>query len=300
MKSFIFKLFVFFLLLLIPIFLVFVQANGYSYPFYLRFTTPKQSSLILGTSKAAQGIRPDIINGILARDDIYNYSFTVVHSPYGQTYLKSIKKKLSKTNKNGIFIVTVDPWSLSSNKKDVNNPDIFVELNNCLSNTTWVNTKPNIEYLLKNYNKPYVDLLRKSEIKLHNNGWLEVTVLMDSISVNRRLLDKLTLYKEGQMTHSGFSKVRLEYLIKTIKYLKQYGKVYLIRLPVHPQIMKIENEYMTDFDSKIKSVVLETANYFDMTHLNDNYKYTDGMHLDKKSAKEVSKIIAEWIQSEDN
>ena len=44
--------------------------------FYLRFTSPKHNSLIIGTSRSAQGIHPNIIDSILNLEDInsiYNY-----------------------------------------------------------------------------------------------------------------------------------------------------------------------------------------------------------------------------------
>ena len=44
------------------VFLVLLSlTNGYTDPFYLRFTTPKNNNLIIGTSRAAQGIQPEII-----------------------------------------------------------------------------------------------------------------------------------------------------------------------------------------------------------------------------------------------
>ena len=62
-------------------------ANGRIDPFYLLFTTPAQHSLILGNSRAAQGIVPSIVGASLEPLDFqgepFNYSFTLSTSPYG-------------------------------------------------------------------------------------------------------------------------------------------------------------------------------------------------------------------------
>ena len=84
--------------------------------FYGRFTSPPAGSLVLGTSRAAQGIRPAVLTARLGgqfEGPVLNYAFTLTHSPYGPAYLRSIQRKLRPETKNGLFIVAVDPWSLS-------------------------------------------------------------------------------------------------------------------------------------------------------------------------------------------
>ena len=67
---------------------IFIQVDGNTDPYYKRFTTPTNNSLILGVSKAAQGLQPQVFNNILNRKDLFNYSFTISSSPYGKLYLK--------------------------------------------------------------------------------------------------------------------------------------------------------------------------------------------------------------------
>ena len=93
-----------------------------------------------------------------------------------------------------------------------------------------------------------------------------------------------------------YSEVRLEYLNNTIDYLKQYGNVYLVRLPIHPEMMAIENELMPDFENKISLTKTNCSSYLDLTPFNADYAYTDGNHIHKNSGKLVSQKIADWIQ----
>ncbi|MEM6772188.1 MAG: hypothetical protein AAF597_16560, partial [Bacteroidota bacterium] len=78
MLRFVLKIGVFLLLLAIPLYCVLLQADGYTDDHYLKFTTPRQQHLILGTSKAAQGMRPAAFRDVLGVD-CYNYAFTLNH-----------------------------------------------------------------------------------------------------------------------------------------------------------------------------------------------------------------------------
>jgi hypothetical protein len=298
MKEFFIKACIFFVLVLIAVIFIFSSANGYTDPFYIRFTTSKQTSLILGTSRAAQGIQPEILNKILHRKDIFNYSFTIIDSPFGPTYLNSIKKKLNLKTKKGIFILSVDPWSISSKGDNPNDTISFIEKRRHLGRSRFVNMNPNFLYLLKNYDKSYINLflLNDKSTFLHKDGWLEVTVNMDSDLVKNRILEKINDYKLNNLPFYKFSSKRLEYFIETIEFLKHYGNVYLVRLPVHPLMNQLDEELMPNFNFIIENISAEKhVPYLDLTKKNDRYLFTDGGHLFKDSGKIVSKEIAEWI-----
>ncbi len=297
MKQFLSRLSFLMILCLIVIIYIFSKANGYTDAYYLRFTTPKQNSLILGTSRAAQAIQPSVLDSILG-NRIYNFAFTNRQSPYGSVYYESIKKKINKESKNGIFIVAISPWSISSITEDPNNYKNFREVDLCLDNTSIVNMNPNIQYLLNNYSEPYYKLLfekNKSNVFLHNDGWLEVSVEMDSVSVHKRLETKINTY--NNLTNYEFSTYRLGYLENIVNYLQQYGKVYLVRLPVHEKILEIENKIMPDFEDKISAAINHSSGYYNFTTTGHLYSYTDGNHLYKTSGYDISVLIAELIKN---
>jgi hypothetical protein len=300
MKRFLLTLAVF----LVPVALVFAMlfhVDGYTDPFYLRFTTPKQTSLVLGSSRAAQGILPEVINKILGRKDIYNYAFTIAHSPYGPTYLESITKKLDEHSANGIFILTVDPWSVSSTGSLPNDSLDFIERRLALGTTKSVTSRPNFLYLFHSYDMPLADLFKKNEntgMFLHDDGWLEVTVPMDSISVAGRTNVKISDYRKNYLPKYKFSQTRWRYLLLTIQYLQQHGRVFLVRMPVHDSIFEMENQLMPDFSKKIAELGKITHTPFlDLTGENDRCEYVDGNHLYKVSGSAVSAEIANWIKN---
>lgn len=299
MKQFALAVFVFFLPLALAA-IVFFQADGHTDPFYLRFTTPKQSSLVIGTSRAAQGVMPSVLNKYLNRSDIYNYSFTIAHSPFGPVYYESIKRKLNSKGREGVFIVTVDPWSVSSNTDPLDS-SLFFENDLALAKTKLVNLSPNIQYLLTCYDEPYINLFRKKKptgLLLHNDGWLEVTTTMDSVSVLKRLQEKLKEYKENHLRVYKFSEIRWKYLIKTLELLKKHGSVYLVRLPVHCELYEIDALLLPDFDDKLQKLSTDTqVPYLNLTSQNERHVYVDGNHLHKASSANVSMEIAKWVKT---
>ena len=281
--------------------LVFFQADGNSDPHYYHFASSKQKSLILGTSKAAQGLQPDMFDSILNRKDIYNYAFTVAHSPYGPAYLRSIKSKLTENTKDGIFIITIDPYAVSSRLKNPNDTTHFRENSLAVANIENVSSKPNFQYLLKYYGYQYIYILTKkinyvNDDFVHENGWEEVNISMRENALNERIESKLEDYK-NKLPEYHFSEVRYSYFERTIEFLKKHGKVFIVRLPVSEPFLIMENSINEDFDNLIsKSCEKFNVPYLDFTKIKNDYRYTDGNHLYKTTGAEVSKKIAIWIK----
>ena len=280
--------------------LVFYMADGHADGLYLKFTSPKQSSLILGTSKATQGIQPAVLNSYLGRNDIYNYGFTVVHSPYGPYYLESITKKLDKNFKNGIFILQVDAYGISSTASNPEDPELFREKESAVGKIANVNSKPNFEYLLWHYPYKYIFLFKRKmglvgKGFLHDDGWVEVTENMNPKEVEKRIKSKTKAYKRRNSEYN-FSKVRLKYLEKTIDMLQAHGEVFLVRMPVAKPLLDLENQLDTNFNNKMQSIAEKyTVTYFDYSNMSKEFKYLDGNHLSKNSSTRFSEILAKDI-----
>jgi hypothetical protein len=288
----------FILCVIASIVIVFSFVNGSSDEYYLKLTTPKQGNLILGTSKAAQGVQPKVLESILNKK-FYNYSFSLFASPYGRTYLNSIKKKLDTSTKDNIFILTVDPWSICSLTQNPNDSLHFREKNSFLHSVRNVNRKPNFNYLVHHFQGNYYKIIfNKSPAFLHNDGWLEVNLNIDNNEVKRRIKFTVDDYRK-KLTDYKYSDVRFAYLIKTMDYLNAYGKVYLVRLPVDPDLMKVENTLMPDFDAVIQKAIETSDGYLNFSTYNSDYKYTDGVHLNKESGEKLSSEIANWIKTKE-
>ena len=168
------------------------HADRSSDAYYLRFTGHRHASLIIGTSRGAQGIDPTAFaegkKGDGWAPDLFNFAFTRANSPYGPTYLRAIAGKLDPGQDNGLFLVSVDPWALSE-RKDENG---FPESERFLGRMHTFNSTPNPEYLIRCYGAGWGALLggplvgADTTLFLHEDGWLEVRIPMDSASVATR------------------------------------------------------------------------------------------------------------------
>lgn len=296
---------IFSLLVGLIMFSVFYVADGSSDAFYLRFTTPKQTALIIGSSRAAQGLQPKYIDSILEIKNLYNYAFTISGSPYGEVYYRSITKKLDTSKAKGPFIVCVNPWTIAKGKWVNENNQNLRETSNFLDKTSFVNLNPNIEYLIESFQERYISVLTNKNKKgnyqtffLHDDGWLEVTIESEMISKNLRTKNKIKNYKKKLNQFKGVSLYRLMYLEKTITFLQKYGDVFIVRLPVVDSMLEIENELINDFDVEMNNLAIKTGTrYINLIPFNDEYHYTDGNHLDIKSGKKISFFLANQIKN---
>lgn len=309
MKQFLLKVLVACISLAVPhLFVAWFFADGYTDPFYRRFTGPSAHSLILGTSRAAQGLHPQVLDSIIkvtnAQGPFFNCSFTMAHSPFGPAYLNSIKKKLDPTTSDGIFLVTVDPWALSNLRGITDdNPNKFRETDLCIGNMRVVNNfSPNLEYLVKNYDGPWWNMITAasddSSAFLHENGWLQVTLNKTAEELAERTQKNLKQFREKYFPEYSPSEMRVRYLEKTMWWLQAHGKVYLIRMPTSPEMLRIEWQLWPDFTETMSALAARNnVQYVDGTTLLHIPNTTDGNHLTQKEGKSFSKSVTRLILS---
>ena len=265
--------------------------------FYGRFASPAAGSLVLGTSRAAQGIRPAVLAARLAgqfEGPLLNYAFTLTHSPYGPAYLASIRRKLRPAVRHGLFIVAVDPWSLSAaGRADTPGAELFPEEKSFIGELHEVSQSPNLAYLARYQTKPLyrlpLDYATATE-RLHPDGWLEVNIGLDSAQVRARTARKLLDYRQLAATQH-LATGRLAALRQTIEFLKPHGRVVLVRLPVGAGLLALEQQYQPGFDAQMRRLAADFAvGYLDYSAA--PYATTDGNHLQKAASEKFSQQLA--------
>ena len=299
-------LFSFFLLVGIIGILTWIDAKGLSDEFYKRLNH-SSPSIILGSSRAAQGIVPEVLQDSLSEMNfatpLENFSFTIIASPYSSTYYRAIKKKLiPQVESNGLYVLDVTPYSLRNDR------DGERERWDILCGATI--QKPNYPYLLR-YCRPYKWLSHKSCL-LHDDGWLEVRgIPLDSIWIENALKDgtislndieirknhyieRMAYYRDWSISKSN---ERINWLIKTITLLKAHGTVYLVRIPVSQQMKEIEDSIWPDFDKDIISIANSLdISYFSFTEQCNQYRTVDGNHLYYEDAIKFSAALCDSIK----
>lgn len=304
MKKFLIRLSLFSCIALLATSLVLMKYGGYIDYFYLKFTTPKQHSFILGDSRSFQGIQPRIVDAELKDKGfelpMFNYSFTITQAAYGPAYTESVKRKMDPDTKNGLFIINVNPWVLAQREKDDFENGIFMEADHPPHNMRWVNMNPNFEYVVKNFNYLHIRALFKQNSELHPDGWMEERNLPK---------DSATFvgWKQNQYKiYNGFAQrwKKCDYRVKALKemiqFLEQHGTVVLVRMPVDEKLQEIETNFWPEFDTTIEKLAQTTnVSYFNLLK-NNKYKTYDGNHIDKFGGVAFTKDLCQLILKQKN
>lgn len=285
MKKFLLRLAVFGAMVSIIVLSLLYFAGGYVDYFYVKFTSSRQHSLILGDSRSFEGIRPDALDTSLSsrfEGPVYNYSFTMGQAAYGDAYLQSVKRKLDPDTKNGLFILTVQPWILAQRTSDDPVSGQYFEQNLPPHNMHFPNMSPNVEYFFRNHSFFHFKAVFRRVTKTHENGWLEETnIPSDSASRKKLKLASIAQY-EGFANSWKPSDYRLQKLEETAKFLSKYGKVILVRMPVSNEIISLENRFWNGFDSQMSSVAQKTGATYINYSGSTKYETFDGLHLEGK------------------
>lgn len=279
-----------------------VGFGGYVDYFYVKFTSGPQRSLILGDSRAFQGIRPDLLDAETGRKfegNTYNYAFTMGQAAYGDAYLESVRRKLDLDTKNGLFILTVQPWILSERTSDDVQNGKFFESDLPPHNMRFPNMNPNLEYFFRNQDFFHFKAVFRKVTRTHENGWLEERHVKKSKDEQTRLLEVSISQYEGFAQKWKPSDYRMKKLAETVRFLKNHGKVVLVRMPVSRDIVDVERSYWKDFDSEISGIAKSLdASYLDYSGRADDFVTYDGIHLDKENIDKFSTILGTDIMQE--
>lgn len=296
MKIFLLKVTLLALITALPYLYLQYQRLAKTDSFYWKASQPAQS-LILGGSRALKGISPDILQQELGKENILNFAFTALHSPYGKPYYSLIKKKLKDTKKGGVFILSVTPGSI------MDYADIAVPREEAFRFYRLFSMKgnPHWEYLIRN---PRLHIsVAESWVKdkgsarnkniIHSDGWEETP------STDRKTNQGPLPKKINQPLR--ISVEREYYLEKTIQYLQERGTVFLVRLPISERMKGAEQKRMrSDFTAIIQAIAdANSVTYFDYSDKGNAYQFVNGHHhLSASGARKFTLELA--IQIKEN
>jgi len=133
---------------------------------------------------------------------------------------------------------------------------------------------------------------------LHPDGWFENFGDMVGTTEPQRRKVMVEFYSDYLRKYS-YSEERCHYLQKTIVFLQSQGPVFLVRMPLHQEILEIEEKVDPDFDSKMNSLAAKNQiQYFDFNKIDHALKFKDGLHLNVDSAIRFSQQLANMIKYE--
>ncbi len=297
MKGFLHKLLFFGAFAFITHVIAGYHMNGNTDTNYLRFTPSNNTGMILGNSRAAQAISPDDLKAHLG---LFNAAFALNTSPYGEVYHRYIKKQLNEEARDQVFVFCVDPWSLSSPFDPQTGREGMVEESKFLATTTTI-ADPNWEFMIEQYAYGWGNIIREhyrptSGMFLHSNGWLEVNREYDATRAEKRRANKLKGYKAEVFVSNRPSDYRKKELRKMLQEMKGYGKVMMVRLPVHPDFFEMEQAFWPSFESEMNEIAAqEGITFWSPKELNEQLTFNDGHHMNYKSSHRFSGLLNEKI-----
>ena len=254
-------------------------------PYYVKLLNKTDRGLILGDSRALQGINPECLNF-----PTFNFAFTIGHSPYDDSYLKLIIKKVDTISKvKRYHIISLTPWSILNpeNADQDINPYFSEKLNLPF-------TKPNWEYIAKFWDLSFVNSLKllRSKGYTTNFGWNNQNI--DSSELHkeypRRVREKIQNYKSKYNKQKiTLESHRVKNLINIIEFMKKTGSISIVRLPVSKEMLELENQMFPSFNDLC--IELAKGNNIEFVNLTDlHIQTTDGNHI---WANEVPKVMHE-------
>lgn len=295
-----------FCLLFVATYLFFIDklSKGYVDVYYNKFTK-EAGSLILGLSRADQGIVPQVLKEELDSLEfnmpIINFAINLDHSAYGELYLQGVKRKLNPNIKNGLFILSISPGTFTAPIK-MNDQDIFeMDKKGIIGKTSNLKHKPNYDYIINNYAHPlynsFINFTSWSHHFAHKDGWNEIVLANDFDTLKKediQLWKNQTIrYYNEKKKYQHISEYRIKSFIKIVEYLKTKGKVFWVRIPADSDMIDFENLYWAKFDKQFDSLSKKhKVPYLNYTLLKNNYKTYDGSHMVSESAKKFTKQLS--------
>ena len=250
---------------------------------YPRVTTPRQRSLVIGTSRAAQGIDPDILNdrlrALYPAADLYNFAFHIDETTYNEIYYSAIMKKLTDDEgSGGLFILSVDPWAFKRDNVILGEVDLQS-----------VSSCPNVEYLVRFFNRTWISPL-PTHVCINSSGRSVVTGIKRSPAL---IEQKLATYRE-MASHYAYSMTSEEVFVRLLDSLSRRGTVYAVRMPVAPEMMALEDLLMPGFSARMDSIAHAHGVRF-LDFIREPFETNDGNHLTKEEGDRFSEALAERI-----
>jgi hypothetical protein len=273
--------------------------DGYTDDYYVRVASPRQTGLIVGTSRAAQGLVPAELDAraLGASAAPYNFAFASSLTRYGRAYFEAIERKLAEptTGQTGVFLLEVSPLAISVDTTDATE---FPEQQTFMGKLRTFSANPNVEYPFYAARRGYdiIDrMVRRwrgtGRLFLHDDGWLEVKPVADA-SIEPNIQQKLVDYAQT-FSVSRHSAERSEYLERTIVRLSPRGRVALVGMPIDPRLRALERAYMPDFEGRMRALAERRgATYVDLSDLDARVVTNDGNHLRQDWARAVSRELS--------
>jgi len=275
---------------------------------YPKFTG-SASGLLLGVSRVSYGVSPAILEDCLSEPGepltIENFAIAHQETDYGETYLDAIRRKLDPATRNGVFVVGVNPATVSQYLAEGGaEPDDSHTIVGQMGSYT---ADPNLEYIRRFYGKALYRAFTRTgeEFNLrvaHPDGWVEMRRQIPAYTMSDSAMAGWRKQNVDRMTRdmplAAPSSHRLASLGNTLDFLRRHGRVWVVRMPAHPEVLALEDAYWPDFNAVMAELARShEVDYLDYSGEEDTFPTYDGSHLLSESARAFSQRLCRDLQA---
>ncbi|MEQ8706291.1 MAG: hypothetical protein RIC19_20325 [Phaeodactylibacter sp.] len=257
--------------------------------------THRAEHLILGVSRAAVGIAPEVLKSELGlKERVLNFAFIGAVTPYGPDYSRLVHRKIAKGEEPPVFILSVHPDNLSK----IKNRDLWRERSHPVYDLFFVNLNPNVEYILRNIRRKKATLINfkptalSASFRFFEGGWmgLEGRRAAEFLEEEAETIIRLTNKKIP-------APERLKALSDLVASLNALGSVILVRMPVSPDVREKEDAIFPDFDEKLKGLAARAdVPYLDFSEQSSDFTFFDAHHLNVEGSRVFTRVLAKAIK----
>ena len=289
----------------------------------------KCNSMVFGTSRSAQGVKPEVLEKIAPHFGKWlNFSFNLGDSPWNDAYTDAIIEKAECSidpSEAGYFLIFVDPWVLDEtcgNGKDSWLQEDWVSVCNVnLFQFAWHNTSPLgvlgigagndlLSVCVSSVPRQILAFFsgQKQSIMAHGvgrDGWLSNSTQLSTSEKQRGIEGLVKTYREektrGTVWPGKDNYGALARLIRHLKFGYPNSQISLVRPPVHQEMIALENEWFPEandwFEQFASRHELDFIDFNDFSNNKTTLDFNDAHHLSSKGAHQFSAIIAETCLS---
>ena len=250
------------------------------------FAKSKYNIVIIGDSRAYRGISPTEMQKYLKNKKILNFGYSSAR--LSSLLFDKAEKKFSPKSNNKIMIIAVTPNSLLAKSFE----------NEHLSENLKMAREKRYEILYFNNYLKYFEPIRGRDFKkdnspkyieeYYNDGWIASNKIPEDTS------EAIIEYKPWFQKNKVSEKLINNLIAKVKNWENQGITVYGFYMPTSWSMKKLEYS-LSGFNEDVFSKQFTDAGG-NWLKFNKNYHSYDGSHLDKKSAIEFSKDLANKIK----
>ena len=263
--------------------------------FYPKLTHSAEH-LILGISRAATGIAPEVLKAELGlKGRMLNFAFVGAVTPYGVDYHQLVRRKISKGKETPVFILSVNPDNLSQNRYKA----LWSEGAHPIYDLFLVNINPNVEYFLRKIRRKKSTILdndppeKNESFRFFEGGWMGLKDRKGAASLEDEAaeIDRISTKKIP-------SPERIQALSELINALSKRGTVVLVRMPVTSKVRRKETQIFPGFNQEMLQLAEQyKVPFLDYSERAEAYSFFDANHLNVEGAIAFTHDLAQDIKT---